>query len=184
MPALGFERFLGRESLGGSRRPPYCSDPDLARQVLTILDGEGPRTFIFVITMGNHGPWLEAGAPIDSDLRQRLGAADLPQDGQFLRYLDGLARSDEMLRILAEGLGPRLRDGVLGFYGDHLPSLPAAFRHFGFDEWASDYVLCDGGAPPARRLDLSAHLLPQIVLDRLRQRGAIEPRPLPALGAA
>ena len=30
MPALGFETFLGRESLGGSRRPPYCSDPELA----------------------------------------------------------------------------------------------------------------------------------------------------------
>ena len=59
MPALGFDAFLGRETLGGSRRPPYRSDPDLARQVLAILDAEGPRTFIFRDTMGNHGPWPE-----------------------------------------------------------------------------------------------------------------------------
>ena len=72
LPALGFETFLGRETLGGSRRPPYRSDPDLAQQVLRALDEAGPRTFIFVITMGNHGPWLEAGPPIDPDLRRPL----------------------------------------------------------------------------------------------------------------
>ena len=33
MPALGFDEFLGRESLGGSRRPPYFADPELARRV-------------------------------------------------------------------------------------------------------------------------------------------------------
>ena len=105
LKALGFEDFLGRESLGGSRRPPYRSDPDLAHQVLRVLEEVGPRTFIFVITMGNHGPWFEAGPQIDPDLRQRFDTAGLPQGGQFLRYLDGLARSDEMLRILSEGLG-------------------------------------------------------------------------------
>jgi Sulfatase len=184
LPALGFETFLGRESLGGSRRPPYRSDPDLARQVLDALDSAGPRTFIFVITMGNHGPWLESGPPIDPALRQRFDPAGLPQGGPLLRYLDGLVRSDEMLRILMEALGPRGRNAVFGFYGDHLPSLPHAFGHLGFDEWASDYVLIDRPAQHARRLDLPAHRLPQLILDRLHQRGALEGRRPAALGAA
>ncbi|MGH7115848.1 MAG: LTA synthase family protein, partial [Stellaceae bacterium] len=184
MPALGFERFLGRESLGGSSRPPYRSDPELAGQVLRALAEAGPRTFIFVITMGNHGPWLEAGPPIDPNLRRRFDPAGLPQGGALLRYLDGLAQSDTMLQILLEGLGPRRRDCLLGFYGDHLPSLPHAFRHFGFDEWASDYLLLDGAARRAQRVDLPAHRLPRIILDRLHQRGAIEGRRTPALGAA
>ena len=184
LPALGFETFLGRETLGGSRRPPYRSDPDFAQQVLRALDEAGPRTFIFVITMGNHGPWLESGPPIDPDLRRRFDPTGLPQGSQLLRYLDGLARSDEMLQILSEGMGPRQRGGVLGFYGDHLPSLPQAFRHFGFDEWASDYVLMDGMATSARRLDLPAHQLPRIILDRLRRRNAVEERRTAAVGAA
>ncbi len=60
----------------------------------------------------------------------------------------------------------------------------SAFQHFGFDEWASDYVVLDGAVPHPRRLDLPAHLLPQLLLDRLRRREAIEPRLAEALGAA
>ena len=184
LKALGFETFLCRDTLGGSRRPPYRSDPDLARQIIRVLDAEGPRTFVFVITMGNHGPWQEAGEEIDPALRRLFNPADLPQGGPLLRYLDGLARSDQMLAILLDELGPRRRDALFGFYGDHLPSLPQAFGHFGFDDWASDYVLVDGAAPRPRRLDLPAHLLPWMILDRLRERGAIERPHATALGAA
>ena len=72
LPALGFETFLGIETLGGSRRPPYYSDPELADHVLRVLDAEGPRVFIFAITMGNHGPWREAGPPINPELRRNF----------------------------------------------------------------------------------------------------------------
>ncbi len=89
-----------------------------------------------------------------------------------------------MLRILTQALGPRGHDGVLGFYGDHLPSLPHAFAHFGFDEWASDYVLLDGAAPRVQRRDLAADLLPWMILDRLRRRGAVEARRAAVVGAA
>src|SRR6266446_2185382 len=55
MPALGFEKFLGREAIGGSRTPPYCPDPDLAQQILRVLDEAGPHSFIFAISIDNHG---------------------------------------------------------------------------------------------------------------------------------
>jgi Sulfatase len=184
LAALGFDVFLGRDMLGGSRRPPYRSDPELARQVISVLEAEGPRTFIFVITMGNHGPWHEAGTEIAPALRHLFDPADLPQAGSLLRYLDGLTRSDEMLGILLDELGPCHRNALFGFYGDHLPSLPHAFDHLGFDERASDYVLVDGDAPSARRIDLPAHLLPSMILDRLRGRGAIMQPRTAALGAA
>ncbi|MGH7047244.1 MAG: LTA synthase family protein [Stellaceae bacterium] len=184
IPALGFEQFLDRQTLGGSSRPPYCSDPDLAHQVLRVLGETGPRSFIFVITMGNHGPWRETGPEIDPALRRRFDAANVPQGGALLRYLDGLARSDAMLQILLDGLGSHRPECLLGFYGDHVPSLPQAFRHFGFDEWASDYLLLDGVMRPAQRLDLPAYRLPQLILDRLHQRGAIGGRAQLALGAA
>ena len=184
MPALGFDDFLGRETLGGSRRPPYQSDPDLARQVVRMLDDAGPRTFIFVITMGNHGPWVEDRVETDPVLRSLFDPAQLPQGEELLRYLSGLTRSDEMLGILLDELGPRGRDTLLGFYGDHLPSLPQAFDHLGFDDCASDYVLVDGAAPCPVRLDIAADRLPRVILDRLEARGVIRRHAAPVLGSA
>jgi hypothetical protein len=145
MPALGFEEFRGRETLGGSCIPPYMSDPDLARHILRVLEETGPRTFIFAITMGNHGPWLSKGA-------------------EMACYLDGLAGSDAMLRILIDGLEERRADAVLGFYGDHLPSLGRDFAALGFDDWRSDYAIwTQGGA--ANRQDLAAHHLGRLIAD-------------------
>ena len=184
LPALGFETFLGIESLGGSRRPPYYSDPELADHVLKVLDAEGPGVFIFAITMGNHGPWREAGLPINPELRSNFDAIGMPQGGELLRYLDGLRQSDEMLQILLTGLQQRHGEGVLAFYGDHLPSLPQAFRHFGFDEVGSDYVVWRGSASETRQLDLPAHRLPRVIVDALRARGAIDGQGAPALVSA
>lgn len=145
IPALGFDEFLGREALGGSRTPPYMSDPDLARHILRVLDEAGPRTFIFAITMGNHGPWLRKSAEMEC-------------------YLEGLAQSDAMIRILIGSLEERCSDAVLGFYGDHLPSLPRAFAMLGFDDWRSDYAIWSRGGEP-RRQDLAAHELGHLVAD-------------------
>jgi hypothetical protein len=184
LPALGFETFLGIETLGGSRRPPYYSDPELADHVLRVLDIEGPRVFIFAITMGNHGPWREAGPPINPELRRNFDGTGLPQGGELLRYLDGLRQSDEMLQILLTGLQRRQREGVLSFYGDHLPSLPKAFRHFGFEEVGSDYVVWRAGATAKQQLDLPAHRLPRLMIDALRATGAIEAQRSPALVSA
>jgi phosphoglycerol transferase MdoB-like AlkP superfamily enzyme len=164
MPALGFEQFLGRESLGGGRRPPYQSDPELAGHILRTLDAEGPRTLIFAITMGNHGPWLPAGPAIDPAVAELFDAAAIRGGAGLLRYLDGLRRSDEMLQILLDGLKRRGRPVVLGFYGDHLPSLGNAFAHFGFAETSSDYAVWWPGAVSQRR-DIPSHELGRIIVD-------------------
>lgn len=189
MPALGFEAFLGRESLGGSRVPPYFPDPDLAQHVLRVLDAEGPRTFIFVITMDNHGPWHGSNQPEPG--MAVFEPKDLPERDQFLRYLDGVRRSDRMLQILADGLERRGNDASLAFYGDHLPSLPQAFGYFGFDEPHSDYVIWPGTGAAPRQVDLPAHRLGRAVVDRvLGDAGEAaadavpEPMPIPALAPA
>jgi phosphoglycerol transferase MdoB-like AlkP superfamily enzyme len=164
MPALGFEAFLGRESLGGSRVPPYLPDPDLAQQVLRVIDAEGPRTFVFVITMDNHGPW-HGPALLDPAFAAPLGPEDLPQRDQLLRYLAGVRRADRMLQILVDGLEQRGSHGTLAFYGDHLPSMPQVFGYFGFDEPHSDYVIWPGNRVAPRRVDLPAHRLGRVVVD-------------------
>jgi hypothetical protein len=93
--------------------------------------------------------------------------ASVPEGMALQRYLDGLRRSDEMLGILMSGLEQRRNGAILGFYGDHLPSLPQAFEHFGFAEPHSDYVVWrQGGAQPLRR-DLLAHRLGRIIVDQV-----------------
>ena len=169
MPALGFEQFLGRETLGGAGKPPYCPDPELAGQILRILDESGPRIFIFAITMGNHGPWLAKGPPIDPAVAGIFAPAEVPDGAGLLRYLDGLRRSDEMLRVLMSGLDQRGSPAMLAFYGDHLPSLSNAFRHFGFAEPSVDYAIWPGamwpGAAAPQRRDLRAHELGRLIVD-------------------
>jgi len=172
MPALGIERFLGCETLGGARRPPYQPDPELAGHILRTLDAEGPRTFIFAITMGNHGPWLPEGPAIDPAVAGLLDPAAVPGGPGLSRYLDGLRQSDEMLQLLRDGLERRGRPAVLGFYGDHLPSLGNAFAHFGFAEASSDYVVWSPGAAPPQRRDISSHELGRIIVDSVLDAAA------------
>jgi hypothetical protein len=164
MPALGFEEFRGRETIGGTRRPPYCPDPELAERILCVLDEAGPNSFIFAITMGNHGPWPAGGAPIAPSLTALFDPAGIPERADLLCYLDGLRRSDEMLQVLMAGLERRGMAAVLAFYGDHLPSLPQAFGHLGFAEGSSDYVIWPGGGASLRH-DLAAHELGKVVVD-------------------
>src|SRR3954470_10496174 len=182
MPALGFERFLGGETLAGPQRPPYYSDPDLAREILRVIEREGPETFVFAITMGNHGPWMADGPPLDRDIPALFDPAEVPDGSGLLRYLAGLKRSDMMLQILIGELERRGRPAVVAFYGDHLPSLPRAFAHFGFAETSADYVIWNGDSA-AKRRDIPAHRLGQAVIAtaafterRLTERVA----PLPA----
>ena len=187
MPALGFERFLGREALGGPRRPPYYPDPDLARDILKIVDREAPRTLIFAITMGNHGPWLAKGPPIDPSTVSLFDPDGIPDGAALLRYLDLLRRSDAMLQILVGELERRDQPAILAFFGDHLPSLPRVFAHFGFAEASTDYVIWNGGGLAERR-DIPAHQLGEFVigaaLAMLREgHAAKRARPLPRLVA-
>ena len=141
-------------------------DPELAEHILHVLNEAGPRTFIFAITMGNHGPWPCRGAELKC-------------------YLNGLAQSDEMLRILIDGLEHRRSDAVLGFYGDHLPSLPGAFAALGFDDWRSDYAVWTRGGEPHQR-HLAAHELGRLVADiaLARRESALRAEPAGIASAA
>jgi hypothetical protein len=65
------------------------------------------------------------------------------------------------------GLEQRRNGAILGFYGDHLPSLPQAFEHFGFAEPHSDYVVWRQGGAQPHRSDLPAHRLGRLIVDQV-----------------
>ncbi len=164
MANLGFDAFLGPEAfVGATRSGRYVTDIEVARRILEVLRSEGPRVFIFAITMENHGPWVDA-AEGPQDRYPEL--AGLPHAGALQQYLDGLRAADRMLELLARDL-QRIERGVLAFYGDHLPSLPSVFDALGFEDSRTDYFIWRPEGCSARHCDLFAHQLPEALLSAL-----------------
>ena len=159
MPNLGFDAFIGPEAFAGAERVGrYVSDRAVAGRITELIRTEGPRVFVFAITMENHGPWQDSALVAGADVRAR-GL----RSGALEQYLEGLRSADAMLALLTDALARHGR-ALLGFYGDHLPSLPAVFDAVGFTDPRTDYVIWrpDGTAGAAR--DLAAHELPAALL--------------------
>lgn len=112
MPACGFTRIIGEEAFTHTPRPdmPYIEDIALARQIGQQVHDSTKPTFIYAVTMENHGPWPTS-------------APDGPKAalGHYLRHL---RNSDRMLGELMDTLATSGRSGLLVFFGDHRPSIP------------------------------------------------------------
>jgi len=164
MPNLGFDAFLGPESfVGAACNGLYVTDEALAQRIVTLLGSEGPNLFVFAITMENHGPWN--GAVSGREPGRRVLAMAAP-DAALRQYLDGLRNADRMLAVLSDALAKE-HPGLLGFYGDHLPSLPTVFDAVGFSDPRTDYLIWHPAGGERVERDLAAHDLPRAVLARL-----------------
>ena len=111
MPEAGFDALIGPESFAppepGEGR--YVTDDAIADRILEIAQDNGQASFIYAVTIENHGPWSA-----DKD----------PASGQGAPYLRLLRRSDAMLQRLLEALPKLERPVALCFFGDHRPSIP------------------------------------------------------------
>ena len=156
MPLLGFDELVGPEAFAGARRRgDWVADEALGEAVCAVLRRLGPRVFVFAATMEAHGPWGNKPKPGEAvPLPATLQAMpEAIQVGQWLWHLQG---TDRMLQLLSEALAGH-GGGWLALYGDHQPSLPAAFSAMGLTDRRSDYFLWNSAASnePAVR-DLTA----------------------------
>ena len=165
MPRLGFDTFLGEEEFAGAERHGlFIADAAVARRARAILADEGPGLFLFIITMENHGPWDEDSADAASP-DPVAGLPTFPARDMLRRYLRGVRRTDAMLGEICGALADGPPGGLLAAYGDHLPSLPAAFAALDFTAPSTDYAIWTPGiSGPARQLDLAASDLPAAIL--------------------
>lgn len=153
---LGFERLVMEEDFAGAPRiGPYIGDVAVADRILAeVAKGRGStggRTFVFSVTMENHGPWKPG----------RLTGIDEP----LAQYLHHVAHTGQAIERLIDGLAGRR--ATLCVFGDHAPSLPD-LRPPESGPMATDYALFrfgrDGGSPPAR-IDLTAAQLGCVLRD-------------------
>ncbi|MFA7430298.1 MAG: LTA synthase family protein [Rhodospirillaceae bacterium] len=162
-PNLGFDVFIDITEFAGAKTfGPYISDQAVADKILDVLkDHDGPQ-FVFAITMENHGKWeldrLAAVAPevVDAPL---LGSPELAM------YVRHIANADAMASRLTAALDTSPRDSVFCMFGDHVPSLPDAFRAADFHGGRTDYVVWRKGRPQVRALNIGADALGRLVLD-------------------
>lgn len=173
---LGFESFMGDEAFtGAERRAAQVCDADVAQLMVDLLRANGPKTFIFAIPMENHAPWSGA-ARFDRDF-----APDLPpmkDDVAFRNYMNGVASADGMIQTLSHELLSQGDNGLLGFYGDHLPNLTGVCSSLNFRSRRSDYFLWRPDGGDGQRKDLAAHNLADDIWNAQAERLCV---PQPAL---
>ena len=179
MPKLGFDHLFGEEVFGHADRDgTYIGDIATARLCASLLEAHrDERIFIFVITMENHGPWDTAPPSQEETATLLRGLPLVAEASSLARYLRGLRNADAMIAALREALRCDGRGGLLGFYGDHLPSFRANFAALGFTDTRTDYFLWSDDESPPLRKDIAAHELCGDILATLSQRVglAIEP---------
>lgn len=181
-PGLGFDRFIDIDDFPcAPREGPYVADAAVTRKIAEVLAAADRPTFVFAITMENHGPLhLERVGHADA---QRLYSAPPPPGWEDLTlYLRHLTNADRMFGDLAELLDGRPSGGLLCLFGDHVPSLPRVYEDLGFSDPRTDYLVWPAVAPPQGRVDLDAHRLPEVLLAVLAQ--ARQAAPDRARGAA
>lgn len=143
---LGFDRLVMEEDFSDAPRVgPYVGDVAVAERILAEVASGSGRTFVFSVTMENHGPWKPG----------RLAGIDAP----LAQYLHHVANTGAAIERLIDGLAGRR--ATLCVFGDHAPSLPECSRQASGPA-ATDYALFhfgrDGGAATGR-IDLSASQL-------------------------
>jgi hypothetical protein len=164
MPQLGFDTFIGEEAFAGAERiNGFIADAAIADVVETLVAEHRGGVFVFVITLENHGPWATT-RPLP-EARRLAATAPLapPQAAALESYLASLRNGDALLSALTS----RIDDGrLVGFYGDHQPSLPMTMGRN--RDNSSDYLLWRAGMRgDAPQIDLTALALGGALLARL-----------------
>ena len=157
LPKAGFETLVGEDHFDqpkpGEGR--YVSDAKVAEQILEVAKGALQPTFIYAVTMENHGPWAPHG-----------DASTVSMVDNYNRHV---LAGDAMLGRLREGLAELGRPATLVFFGDHRPTIPGASDPGG--DRHTPYVILKTASgqhtskePPERR-DLTPAQLHRAILD-------------------
>lgn len=141
-PQLGFDEFIDIHAFNSSQKDgQYIGDKAVASKIADLCEEENTRPlFIFAITMENHGP-LNLESASDEDTERWHTAPPEPGCEELSVYLRHLHNADDMLASLANTLSTTSREGVLCWYGDHVPIMPDVYARFGAPNGLTDYLL-------------------------------------------
>ena len=178
-PSLGFDDFLDERSFADAPREGlYVSDAAVTTRVVEELRRADRPTFLFCVTMENHGPWNQKTPPpmAPFTVRPELSPAS---HSAFAQYLHHLHSADQMIRRLTDMVASADRPTIVLVVGDHLPALTDLYREVGCAMYGSkgtpwpatapwlqtQYFLLSNLAAERREMDCDISFLPGLVLD-------------------
>lgn len=127
-PLLGFDDFIDEERFGDApREGRYVSDPAVATRVAEELRRATEPTFLFCITMENHGPWHGKEPPPMAPFTVRPQLTP-ESHSAFANYLRHLRNADQMIGQLTDMVATAEAPTIVLVVGDHLPALTDMFR--------------------------------------------------------
>lgn len=169
---LGFDSFIDIETFiienNSTKFGPYISDKALTNKIISTLRKSKQPTFIFAITIENHGPFhLETIR--EDEYEQYLFKSD-NNDRNLAVYLRHLKNADHMIGSISSFLSDTLPNSLLFWYGDHVPGLPDTFEKYNFKEGTSDYFIWSPlhkRLPPDNKKTISVESLFPIAFEEL-----------------
>jgi Sulfatase len=159
-PLLGIDEFIDVSAFDGAERAGhYVSDAAVTDKVLEVLAAAQEPTFVFVITMENHGPLHLEHVSTDE-----LGALyeSAPPTGfdDLSAYLRHLKNADQMVARLTSAFDQMPTPVSLCWYGDHVPIMPDVYDRLQFWPRDSDYLIWDNCNTPDTKRDTSTLAMP------------------------
>jgi phosphoglycerol transferase MdoB-like AlkP superfamily enzyme len=141
-PQLGFDDFIDINAFSSDQKEgQYIGDVALAEKVAEILAEAEQPLFVFVITMENHGP-LHLEQPLVTDKKLFYKMDKQPEGCDDLTvYARHLHNADKMAYMLHEQLQHNAREGVLCWYGDHVPIMADVYNVLGEPSGLTDYFV-------------------------------------------
>ncbi len=169
-PKLGFDNFVSLEYMNDVEYTPtgWAKDNVLTGQILSALENDANKDFIYTITVQSHGQYQ---APAEEN--QIKASAKLPDTseaflGQVEYYVNQLHQTDAFVGELLDALSAYEEPTVVVMFGDHQPPLD-------FDEtdlannnkFQTEYVVWSNYPMDNQKLDLSAYQLSAYVMSRV-----------------
>jgi len=140
-PMLGFDEFIDIRAFSDADKcGPYVGDIAVAEKVKSVLNNPTEPTFIFVITMENHGPlhWENVTPQESATLFSTPPPAHCENLAVYVRHLKN---ANAMLGNLRAHLETIPTPSWLCWYGDHVPIMPQVYAALGEPDGATDYFI-------------------------------------------
>jgi phosphoglycerol transferase MdoB-like AlkP superfamily enzyme len=140
-PKLGFDEFIDVEAFNDADKfGPYVGDIALGEKIKSVLQDSNKPTFVFAITMENHGPlhWEKVTAEESATLFSTAPPSACDELAVYVRHL---RNANAMLGILRSHLETTPTPSWLCWYGDHVPIMPSVYAALGEPDGATDYFM-------------------------------------------